>query len=132
MTEATELPEGAVAVTEPPLYKLTEPAFIGGWYLKANTVIEFDGEPGSHMEPMNESAKTMLDAYYKAKPEARVMPVEALQITPGANPRPQFAVVGQAPEAEPISFVDMAERAGYTDRPAKVVSLAEAQPGVRT
>jgi hypothetical protein len=124
--QAVALPPEAVVVNEVPKYKCLEDTFIAPWLIKAGKIIEYDGEPGSHLEPLNDAARKMMDAYYKAKPEARISPMDALPITEGANPKPQFAVVGDAPPDEIISFVDMAERAGYSDKPARVESLAEA------
>jgi hypothetical protein len=132
MSDVAEAEAPAVPVfSAPPRYKCLQETFIAPWLLKEGTVIDYDGEPGPHLEPMNEAAEAMMAAYYKAKPEASLNPTDALPITPGAAAKPSFSVAGQAQADEIISFVDMASNAAPGAQPARVVSLAEAQPGVR-
>jgi len=116
------LPEGQV-----PRYKTLQATFLAPNLIPEGKIIEFDGEPGPHLEPLNEAAQVMMDNYYKAKPEARVTAVEQLPMTMGASGTPTARVVGDAPPDEIISFVDMANRAGYTQEKAKVTSLGEAR-----
>lgn len=127
--EAAE--EVAAPAGPPPLYKCLQETFMAPFLLKEGTLIEYDGEPGPHLQPMNAPAEAMMAAYYKAKPEASINPVAALPITPGAAVMPTFSVAGQGAPDEILSFVDMASNAAPGSGPARVVSLGEAQPGVR-
>lgn len=117
---------------EAPIYRTLQATFIAPTLIPEGKLIEFDGEPGPHLEPQNEAAKAMMEAYYKAKPEANINPVQALPLTVGAAANPTHRVVGDAPPEEVISFVDMATRAGIANEPARVTSLAEAENLSRT
>jgi hypothetical protein len=77
-----------VVAKEPPRYLLTEPAFIDNQLFDQamvdakKAIIHFDGIPGPHMHPLNESAKAMVA---KHKPK-KVDPVESLTVVgPGAT-----------------------------------------------
>lgn len=127
----TDVQEAPVAAPIPPRYKCLQETFIAPFLLKEGTLIDYDGEPGPHLQPMNESAVAMMTAYYKAKPEASINPVAALPITPGAALQPTFSIAGQGAPDEILSFVDMASNAAPGSGPTRVGSLAEMQPGVR-
>lgn len=111
---------------EAPKYKVIQDSFIEPWFIKAGKIIEFDGEPGPHLEALNAPAEEMMAAYYKAHPDASLFPLERLPMTVGANPTPVMKVVGDAAPDEIISFVDMSDKTGRGGK-AKVTSLAEAK-----
>lgn len=113
---------------EVPRYKTLQGTFIEPEYVKEGTLIEFDGEPGPHLEPLNEAAREMMNAYFKAHPEATLTPLEQLPATVGANPAPVMRVLGEAPMDEVRSFVDMSDKTGKGGK-AKVTTLAEAKAG---
>lgn len=114
-------------MADAPKYRVLQDSFFEPHFIKEGAIIEFDGEPGPHLEALNEPARVLLAAYYETHPEASLNPVEQLPITPGANPRPSMTVVGQAQPDELRSFVDMSDK----DKPAKIGSLAEVQSGVK-
>ena len=119
-----------------PVYELKEPMFIAPHYIKAGVIIEFDGEPGPHMEPRNDAAKSMMERYYKAHPDATLNIADALPLTEGAAARPTLNVIGVAETPEAVPFIDMAqaaesanapaEKKAATPAPVRVMTLAEA------
>jgi hypothetical protein len=109
-----------------PKYRVLQGSFIEPWYVKEGAVIEFDGEPGPHLEAMNAAAQDMMKAYYTAHPEATLTPLDRLPITPGVAVKPSLTVLGFAPQEEIQSFVDMSDKTGRGGK-AKVTSLAEAK-----
>jgi hypothetical protein len=110
-----------------PKYRVNQDSFIEPYYVKEGKIIEFDGEPGPHLEARNEAAERMLKAYYTAHPEATLAPLDQLPITPGANPTPTLTVLPDVEQVEEVqSFVDMSDKTGRGGK-AKVTSLAEAK-----
>lgn len=109
-----------------PRYQLMQDTFIAPHLIKAGKIIDYDGEPGPHMSPLNEAADAMMAAYYKAKPEASINPVQQLPIVEGAALHPTTVIVGEAPADPILSFVDMAANAAPGSGPASVTTLAEA------
>lgn len=97
-------------------YTLNTKTFIAPLLLEAGTVIEYDGEPGPHMDPMNDEANTALDAYFTKKPEARLTPEEHVE-----QAAPTLAVVSAPSDADaPAGIVSLADpsakaTAGLTD-----------------
>jgi hypothetical protein len=125
-------PDFAVPEGQVPKYKVLQPTFFEPIMVKTGSIVEYDGEPGPHLEPLNQAAREMLYKYYKAKPGASLQPTEALAmtvdgkplppVTPGAAVRPTVNITGEAPEEEILSFQDMADRT----KTLKVTGLAEA------
>lgn len=89
MTATTQpAPPQAEGSSEPPKYRLTEPAYVNDRFYDQHlidggkAVIFFEGIPGAHMHPMNEAARAMVK---KHQPK-RVNPVDELTIVgPGAT-----------------------------------------------
>lgn len=116
-----------VAQADIPKYKVLEPTFIAPHLIQPGKIILYDGEPGPHLEPLNQPAQDMMDAYYKAKPEASINPVSQLPLTMGAAVVPTVHVVGEAAADPILSFVDMAANGAPGATPSRVMTLAEAQ-----
>ena len=49
---------------EIPEYRLKEPSFFAPNLLPKGSTIRYDGEPGNHLEPLNEAAYLRLEAWY--------------------------------------------------------------------
>jgi hypothetical protein len=48
---------------EAPRYMLLSSAFIDDGYRRAGTIVECQGIPGEHMQPLNDAARQLLAAY---------------------------------------------------------------------
>ena len=97
-----------------PRYRLTQDSFFPPNKIPKDSVIEWTGTPGPHMEPMNEEAECALEAYYKAHPEASLSPVDGLRLV-GGDPG-EMVVVESPSDAEVpvISVADMSANAEET------------------
>ena len=94
-----------------PRYKLTQDSFFAPNKIPKDTVIEWTGTPGPHMEPMNAEAEAALEAYYKAHPEASLSPVDGLRLV-GGDPGEMNVVESPSEVDVPvISVADMSANA---------------------
>lgn len=76
-------------------FRLTAPHFIEPDFFKADTVIDFQGDFSQltpMMEPLDEAAGKLMDAYYKKNPKATISPVDDL-------PRSMATAVIEEPKA---------------------------------
>jgi len=60
-----------------PKYRLTEAAAMHDRVYEADSIVEFDGIPGPHMEPLNEAAHGMVK---KHNPSGTTDPVSGITI----------------------------------------------------
>ena len=63
-------------------YRLNQTAWINETLLEPGTEIDFDGQPGPHMEPLDDEAREALAAYYEANPGATLDLIGSLPIAP--------------------------------------------------
>ena len=113
---------------ETPRYKLRAVAWIHNDLQPAGTEVEYEGEPGYNLEPMNDAAKAMY-AKYKPQPEGvpqlTVVPPgppvgwESAALAAGWTP-PGF----QAVAATPPPTTEPAALPGRATKPAAVVDSA--------
>jgi hypothetical protein len=120
-------PVGGSGPEQVPLYEVLSGTFIAPQYIKAGKIIEYNGEPGPHLRPMNTKAAEIMEAYYAAKPEALLVPTDmGPPLIPGTSRTPTAQIMGERQPDEIISFVDMAANAEPGAKPARIMSLAEA------
>lgn len=80
-------------------FRLTTPHFIEPDYIKADTVIDYNGPPNEGMEPLDDEAKASLAKYFETNPKASINPVEQLPRTMAKVVEPD----GEAPVARKVS-----------------------------
>lgn len=117
-----------------PRYKTLANCFIAPYYVKAGSVIEFTGEPGDQLEPLNDEAQAAMDAWYtkeftyiddKTGLEKTVQPnIGKRPATVEAGEIHAFALVADPPKDDPKDILGLAEALAQRGTPA-----GEAQPG---
>lgn len=58
-----------------PRYRLHADCFLNGSRFRAGAVVNFDGSPGSQMEPMDDAARAAFDAMLKRRQKAGMAPL---------------------------------------------------------
>ena len=86
-----------------PQYRLLNDAFIAPDYIKAGSVIDYDGPFGPHFEPIDAEGEAARIAYFKANPDAMISPFDLLPMKVGEdNAIAPKARVIQEPAAIPM------------------------------
>ena len=81
-----------------PKYVTNTKTFIAPHLLDAGTLINYNGPPGPHLDPVDDEAKNATFKYYQDNPHARIGPIEAL---------PVYGVEVLAPPVIPPSAIDV-------------------------
>lgn len=129
-TKTADKPEVVEVSAIVPRYRLGSDAFFAPQLLKAGTVIDWAGEPGPHMVPLNDEAVARMRQYYVDKPGASLNPTEGLQMT--VELQPALRVVEEAAVIQPVdikSIADMAAGAEATNERPEYP--AEKKPDVK-
>lgn len=106
----------------PAQYRLVGRRFIAPHLYEDGSIIEFDGEPGVDMEPLNDEAREAVEALYLRKPNVAVKPFEEL-------PRTFSSTLIEPPPPDTTNYGNIADpergRPGPTERGG---DIARAKP----
>jgi hypothetical protein len=83
-----------------PRYRLLNDAFFAPEFVKAGTIVEWDGPFGPHMEPLDHEADNLRMQYFRDNPDAMVSPFDLLPTKVGdenAIVKPTLRIVANAP-----------------------------------
>lgn len=104
-------------------WKLTQPAFFAPNKLEEGTVIYFSGEPGAHLEPLNQAAYDRMEQYYRDHPGATMRPIDQLLMT--MEPAAEVVSLPERKTERALSIEEMSE--GKAAKPQIIRSFADAQ-----
>lgn len=131
-----------------PRYKLNQTAYIKKHPSAAmpelcfeGTIIDHDGVPGPHMEPMDDAARAALDAYYASNPGVTLDPTRKLSVSVADDPNGKnisdvvqhqldrmLAGIGKTPAAPSAEVAELrGEVSALAQQVSQLVALMSAQ-----
>lgn len=134
-------------MTETAKYRVVQKSFMYGHTLEPGSEVEYDGEPGDNLEPLNDAAHAAMEKWYDKdypeispfdnKPTGKMVKLNSFKrpgkIAEAAEP-PTFAVTSSAPKDMGHTVPTLAEALAGRDakeqtRPPPAPTGAVPQPG---